>query len=132
MEKEKNERNRLTFAGSDFSGSSLKVCEPRDMVFLRGVVVPSCEGRTNSILPPSTTMLGAGGKFSALPSGSQQPKSPAFSPYKGWICLEQSVRVRYRYEGCNYRWSLESLRILRRGILRIFYYGRVFGGFRFL
>lgn len=61
----------LTFAGSDFSDSSLKVCEPRDMVFLRGVVVPSCEGRTNSILPPSTTMFGAGGKFSALPSGSQ-------------------------------------------------------------
>lgn len=62
----------LTLAGSDFSsGCSLKVCEALDMVFLRGVVVPSCEGRTNSILPPSTTILGAGGKFSVLPTVSQ-------------------------------------------------------------
>ena len=73
----------LTLAGSDFSVWSMKVWDPRDMVFLRRIVVPSCEGRTNSILPPSTTILGAGGKFSVLPTGSQYPKSPAFSPYKG-------------------------------------------------
>lgn len=84
----------LTLAGSDFSDCSLKVCEPLDIVFLRGVVVPSCEGRTNSILPPSTTMLGAGGKFSVLPTVSQYPKRPAFSPYKGWICLQQRVKAR--------------------------------------
>lgn len=63
--------SRVSLAGSDFSCCSLKVCEALDIVFLRGVVVPSCEGRTNSILPPSTTMLGAGGKFSVLPTVSQ-------------------------------------------------------------
>lgn len=114
----KRDLMRLTFAGSDFSVSSLKVCDPLDMVFLLGVVVPSCEGRTNSILPPSTTMLGAGGKFSALPTGSQYPRSPAFSPYKGWICLQQSVKTPL-VRGLKFQTEYRKNRDLSRRVTRL-------------
>lgn len=82
----------LTLPRSNFSNSSLKVCEAREIVFLRVVETSSCGGRTNSILPPSTIKLGAGGKLSVVPIVSQYPNIPAFSLNRGWICLQRPVK----------------------------------------